>query len=130
MNIIQIKLKCLNTPRSIVVGHNQDTLYKGVIDDYLLTFNVDDLQPKNSFWVSLDHSSDTEIKIEWITMFNLGKEKLLYLGELKTANDSYKSETILPGSTWTLAYTYPVFSWLHTTLTHGWLIANDKCILS
>lgn len=56
--------------------------------------------------------SGNDFKIKELTMFNLGKEVLMNLGE-------YKDDT------WTLIYEYPVFPWLHQKLNHGWLIKKD-----
>jgi len=123
MNIIQIKLESLDN-RFITVGHNQQTLYKNIIKNELLTFEVEFLKSENLLWLQLDNSSNVSVNIEWITMFELGKERLVYLGNLKTLDNSYQSQIIIPNSTWILTYNYPVFSWLHRTLNHGWLIGH------
>lgn len=48
-----------------------------------------------------------------LTMFNLGADELYKIGKYKK-------------NSWILNYEYPVFSWLHKTLDHGWLIKKDN----
>lgn len=47
-----------------------------------------------------------------ITMFDMGSNEIV-----KQATDE--------NSIWTLKYEYPVFSWLHKILQHGWLLKED-----
>ena len=48
-----------------------------------------------------------------VSMFNMGN------------NEIVKHATIEDGI-WTLKYEYPVFSWLHKILNHGWLLKEDN----
>ena len=48
-----------------------------------------------------------------ITMFDMGSGELV-----KQAN--------IENGVWTLKYEYPVFSWLHNVLQHGWLLKEDN----
>ena len=45
-------------------------------------------------------------------MFDMGSNEIV-----KQATDE--------NSIWTLKYEYPVFSWLHKILQHGWLLKED-----
>ena len=47
-----------------------------------------------------------------ISMFNMANELLLKEGNWQKQH-------------WTIEYTYPVFSYLHKLLKHGWLIKSD-----
>lgn len=48
-----------------------------------------------------------------VSMFNMGN------------NEIVKHATNEDGI-WTLKYEYPVFSWLHKILNHGWLLKEDN----
>lgn len=50
--------------------------------------------------------------IEYLTMYELGQDKIKLLGKWQDNG-------------WILEYEYPVFTWLHKVLNHGWLIKED-----
>jgi hypothetical protein len=47
-----------------------------------------------------------------IEMFGMGSGELI-------------KHAIIENNTWKLKYEYPVFSWLHKILNHGWLLKED-----
>lgn len=73
----------------------------------------------NNFCIT---NSKGQAYVDWITMFDLGKEKLVYFGNCQLGNQHFQSQEIPPTGQWVLNYEYPVFSWLHRVLDHGWLI--------
>jgi len=48
-----------------------------------------------------------------LSMFDMGNGEII------------KHATV-ENSVWTLKYEYPVFSWLHKILQHGWLLKEDN----
>ena len=48
-----------------------------------------------------------------LSMFNMGNDEII-----KHATNE--------NGVWTLKYEYPVFSWLHKILNHGWLLKEDN----
>lgn len=70
----------------------------------------------------LEICATVDIKLNDISMFDLGTSKLVYLGHCATNNQQIQSQVIPQGSIWSLGYSAPVFSWLHLVLNHGWLV--------
>jgi len=54
-----------------------------------------------------------DYKVNDVSMFDMGNGEIV------------KHATIENGI-WTLKYEYPVFSWLHKILNHGWLLKEDN----
>lgn len=54
-----------------------------------------------------------DFTINELSMFGIGNDILYKLGKHQ-------------GDYWFLEYEYPVFSWLHKTLQHGWLLKEDN----
>jgi hypothetical protein len=122
MNTIQIKFDQLDAPEDIAISHNGQPIENIIIENNSVKFSVDECPAANCLAVSIQNKSISKIKIEWITMFNLGKDKLVYHGNIVTPTARYQSQDILPGTSWELHYNYPTFSWLHNILDHGWLV--------
>jgi hypothetical protein len=120
INIIQFELESANCP--VDIGHNQDLLYSGIVDCQQ-EFKVNCTSDTNCFWIRVGEV-DKDISIKWISMFDIGREKLVYQGQCHNQT-VYQSQTIIKNTLWTLEYQYPIFTWLHKTLQHGWLIKPD-----
>ena len=54
-----------------------------------------------------------DYRVNDITMFDMGSNEII-----KQATNE--------NGVWTLKYEYPVFSWLHKILQHGWLLKEDN----
>lgn len=83
--------------------------------DYVVTHNGDPFNNEEvicNLGKNILQIKGDNLNIKSITMFNLGKEELVKL-------------CIQQGNTYILEYEYPVFSWLHQKLNHGWLIKKD-----
>ncbi len=55
----------------------------------------------------------TDYVVNDLSMFDMGSGEIV------------RNATIEDG-VWTLKYEYPVFSWLHKILNHGWLLKEDN----
>lgn len=119
MNIITIEFNSI--PDLISIQHNKASV--SVHPNILCRFTVD-TQPNNI--LCINNLGNCTVHIKTISMFDIGKDKLVYQGICQDQGNSFQSQDIPPGGSWTLDYTYPVFSWLHKTLNFGWLVAPDN----
>ena len=55
----------------------------------------------------------TDYQVNDVLMFDMGTDEI------------FRHATI-EDNVWTLKYEYPVFSWLHKILNHGWLLKEDN----
>jgi len=115
-NHIEIEFKNIVEP-GLTIGHNQQTLAEN-FQSYKFVIDIDQCQEKNIFWIQ------GQCEIVQLTMFDIGAEKLKYLGLQmdRNTNLEYHTHLVHSDSRWQLHYDFPVFSWLHKTLNHGWLI--------
>jgi hypothetical protein len=121
MNIVDIQLS--NADSSVNVIHNNEIVAVVPADgcSHRVTLSTVD---KNT--LILEHHSAHTVEIVSIAMFDMGHDRLKYLGMFNDANGSvYQSHLIAPGGKWVLEYQYPVFTWLHKVLHLGWLISPD-----
>ena len=82
-------------------------------------FVIENLKKANEFCI-VNH--DGPCYIDWITMYDIGKQKLVYLGKCIENDKTYQSQLVVPGASWILSYQYPVFLWLTKNLYPGsWL---------
>jgi len=122
MNIVTIDFEFCNAPGTVTVGHNNDILIQTNQMIMPMSFKIDHCESNNSFWIK----TDADLVINWVTMFDIGKDKLVYQGFCNnTSSARCQTQLVTAGSTWEICYTSPVFSWLHQTLNHGWLIHPD-----
>jgi hypothetical protein len=70
--------------------------------------------------------SKSTVEIIHLSMFDIGVEKLKYLGIITNNNNTYNGHIIDPNCSWKLSYEYPVFRWLHLNLNLGWIIDFDQ----
>ena len=117
-NIITVDLS-FDTPGSANVNHNGQWL-STIYNPGTHTFEVDASQLHNQFVLI----PNTQLTVNYITMFDLGLEKLVYFGMCNDGASKFQSQKIEVGHTWELEYQYPVFKWLHSVLDHGWLIRS------
>ena len=68
---------------------------------------VECVHGKNTFTIE-----GSEFSVTAISMFDMGYKELVGLG-------------VYDNNKWTLEYEYPVFTWLHKQLNHGWLLNKD-----
>jgi hypothetical protein len=117
MNIATIEF---NLPLQASIYHNDiliiDTV-EGNCSLILDTLSVNKL--------CIANTSDEVIHVKTITMFDMGKDKLVYNGLCHDNDTIYQSQDIVPNATWILEYEYPVFAWLYKTLNLGWLVPFD-----
>ena len=118
MNIVNLELT--SVPESVEIYHNGQLITTEPSSQYQLELAT---QPCNV--LSVVNVGSSLIHVKSISMFDMGHDKLVYLGMCHDSNSSYQSQDIRPGVQWKLEYSYPVFSWLHKTLNHGWLIRPD-----
>lgn len=118
-NIIEFEIEFLDKHGHISIFHNCE-LIKNIDTAGHIKLELTSVNFQNQ----LSITADVEIKIGWITMFGIGKEKLVYQGVCVGNNEQYQGQELLPGYQWQLDYTYPVFTWLHLTLGHGWLVGE------
>lgn len=122
MNIVTIDFEFCHNPGKVTIGHNATILSETYQCQSPLTFEIYQQLPNNIFWVS----TESELVINWISMFDLGKDKLVYQGLCTTnTQETYQSQLLRPGDVWKILYSAPVFSWIHQTLNHGWLVQPD-----
>jgi hypothetical protein len=115
-NIITVDLS-FDTPGSVNVNHNGQllsTLYK----PGTYTFDVDANQMYNRFVII----PKTPLTVNYITMFDIGLEKLVYFGMCNNGINKFQSSEVAADHIWELEYQSPVFKWLHSVLDHGWLV--------
>jgi len=117
-NIIKIDIDLLESG-VIDVLHNH-VLLRSIDQSGTYTFNID-TDSANNCLILEPH---TRIKVNWVTMFDLGKDKLIYLGACKNQTSCFQSQDVDSGFKWYLEYSTPVFSWLHDVLNHGWLVKS------
>jgi hypothetical protein len=55
-------------------------------------------------------------------MYDLGQDKLVYLGNCYNEEENYQSQEIPNNYKWAIEYQYPVFPWVYQTLAGGWLV--------
>jgi hypothetical protein len=118
MNIVNIELGTV--PEAIEIYHNGQLITTESLGQYQL-----ELTTQTSNVLSVVNVGSSLIHVKSIAMFDMGHDKLVYLGLCHDSNSSYQSQDIRPGVQWQLEYSYPVFSWLHKTLNYGWLIQPD-----
>lgn len=89
------------------IAHTEPVTIKhnGVIVD---STNVECVKGINEFTIEgIDYT------VNDVSMFDMGNGEIV------------KHATVENGI-WTLKYEYPVFSWLHKILNHGWLLKEDN----
>jgi len=86
---------------SVIVEHN------GVVIDYNDLVTVECVKGKNIITIT-----GNDFTVQSISMYGLGKNQLAKIAKKENG-------------TWRLEYQYPVFSWLHKILQHGWLLKED-----
>jgi len=115
-NIISIEIE-LDLSTVAKVYHNQQLL-ASITTSGVYTFDIESDQTKNVFWITTNGITT----LNYLTMFDMGRDKLVYYGICKTDDLEYQSQEINSGQHWRLEYTMPVFTWLHYVLQHGWLV--------
>lgn len=95
-NIVLFKI---NHNEPIVVRHN------GVV--------VDNNELSCVYGTNILTIEGTDYQVQDVSMFDMGDGEIV------------RHATIENGI-WTLEYEYPVFSWLHKILNHGWLLKEDN----
>ncbi len=118
MNIVNIELDAV--PESVAIYHNGQLITTEATISYKLQLDTID---NNTLCVS--NLGSKNIHVKSISMFDMGHDKLVYLGLCHDGNRCYQSQDVAPGVNWKLEYQYPVFSWLHEKLNFGWLIRPD-----
>lgn len=123
MNVIDIAVSS-DTTTEIEIYHNNLLVQNMHTNSLPVRIHIDLCNNTNTF--TIKNISDQEIAINHFSMFNLGNDKLKYLGTVNNGESTYFGHIITPGASWSMQYNYPVFSWLHTTLNFGWLIQSNK----
>lgn len=123
MNVIDIALSSGATTE-IEIYHNDLLVQTMTTNSLPVRIHINLCNDTNTF--TIKNISDQEIAIDHFSMFNLGNNKLKYLGVINNGANTYRGHILDANTTWTIQYNYPVFSWLHTTLNFGWLIQPDK----
>jgi hypothetical protein len=95
-NIVRFKI---NHCKPIIIKHN---------DIDVIGKEVECIKGTNTFTIE-----GSDFQVNDVSMFNLGEGELTRYG-------------IVSGNKWILEYEYPVFSWLHNVLKHGWLLKEDN----
>ena len=116
MNIVTIEF---DLPPRVLIYHN-DVLVSSVEGDCSLILST---QPVNKLCIF--NTSNHVVHVKTISMFELGKDKLVYNGLCYDNDNVYQSQDIVPNAKWILEYEYPVFAWLYKTLNFGWLVPFD-----
>lgn len=123
MIVIDIELTCDESCTEVEVHHN-DQLMKTVFSGQGITRLIFDTTTDGV--LTLKHKGLYNVHIVNFSIFELGNDKLRYLGVYtNNKGQSWNSHVIEPEGQWSLSYQYPVFSWLHRTLNLGWLIKPD-----
>lgn len=117
-NIITVDLS-FDTIGSVNINHNSQLL-STIYNPGTYTFDVDTDQLVNQFVIIPKIS----LTVNYITMFDIGIEKLVYFSKCNDGNKKFQSQDVAAGHKWELEYQSPVFKWLHLTLDHGWLIRS------
>jgi len=121
MNIIELSVDIIDGEFLIL---NNDLPVGSIATTGIFRFEITNLNKTNK--LALQFTGKRAV-INYITMFDMGKEKLKYLGIYQEPNgNSYQSHECTTSGVWTLEYNYPVFAWLHDVLTLGWLVDSDK----
>lgn len=55
----------------------------------------------------------TDYTVNDVLMFDMGSNEIV-------------KHAVIENGVWALKYEYPVFSWLHKILNHGWLLKEDN----
>lgn len=113
---IDITLDQLTNAKVFHNGHLLSTVYKSGVH----TFDIETNQINNIFLLEPTGPA----VINWLTMFDMGQDKLVYYGICKTSSATYQSQEITDGSVWQVEYQIPVFTWLHHVLQYGWLVGK------
>lgn len=115
-NFISLSVNVLD-PNGITIGYDNKVVSTN-FKDKLLEFPVLSDAPIGNIWIT------GHCEILSIAMFDLGLEKLKYLGIVTDQeNKKYASHIVPKNGTWSLEYSHPVFTWLHNKLQYGWLIS-------
>ena len=123
MNVIDLTLTWPHDDCQFQICHNGQIIDHDFVQGEAGRIKVD-TQSQNCLVIS--NTGQCDLIIDQILMFDLGRDKLKYLGWHHDPNGQiYHSHVIVPGGNWRLSYQYPVFSWLHKTLDFGWLIRPD-----
>lgn len=117
-NTIEIDIEIVE-PGVVDVLHNQ-VLLRSIDQSGTYAFDIDTNYANNCLILE----PHTKIKVNWVTMFGLGKDKLIYTGICKNQTNCFQSQDVDPRFKWHLEYSTPIFSWLHTVLNHGWLVGK------
>jgi hypothetical protein len=115
MNIIKINF---SQATKIIIGHNLQVL-DTITTPGIYELQVTTVNGANKFWM---HNIGQLANIEWITMYDLGQDKLVYLGNCYNEEENYQSQEIPNNFKWAIEYQYPVFPWVYQALCSGWLI--------
>ena len=105
----------------IKILNNQTILVDSTSVIFPLTLDVKCHFGINNFYIM--NQGNVPVLVNSVAMFDLGADKLVYHGQITDSNNQcYKSQEIAPNAVWNLEYRYPVFTWLHKTLEHGWIL--------
>lgn len=117
-NIITVDL-ILDVNGTAAIVHNNQPL-STIVKSGVYTFVVDADQPINQFLII----PATPLTVNCISMFDMGIDKLVYLGICDNGHNSFQSQSVPLGYIWKLEYQIPVFAWLHQVLDYGWLVKS------
>jgi hypothetical protein len=120
MNIVDLEFG--SVPQGLIILHNNQVVNHDC-NSNSIRLELD-TQAQNT--LTLFNSGPETVHVQHVTMFDLGRDKLVYLGQCQDQDRIYQSQCIPPGVRWQLTYDYPVFSWLHQVLDFGWLVAPDR----
>ena len=121
MNIIELSVDIVDGEFLML---NNGLLISNITTTGIFRFEITNLNKTNK--LALQFTGKRAV-INYITMFDMGKEKLKYLGIYQEPDgNAYQSHECTTSGVWTLEYNYPVFAWLHDVLTLGWLVDSDK----
>jgi hypothetical protein len=121
MNIIELSVDIVDGEFLML---NNDLPVGSIATTGIFRFEITNLDKNNK--LALQFTGKHAV-INYITMFDMGKEKLKYMGIYHEPNgNSYQSHECTTSGVWTLEYNYPVFAWLHNVLDLGWLVDSDK----
>jgi hypothetical protein len=117
-NILQLRIES-DLLGIVEIVHNT-TLVGQFKTNSLIDFEIETQPGRNT--LQIKSITNQIFNVQFVTMFDLGKEKLVYFGQVFDQNSVYQSQQVVPGATWSLEYQDPIFVWLHQTLGHGWLL--------
>ena len=100
--------------------YNNGKFITSLTDSGIHRFELNDLKKENRLFL---HFTGGNARVNSITMFDMGAEKLKYFGVYREpSGKEYMCQDFTDGGCWYLDFNYPVFTWLHHTLQLGWLL--------